>query len=183
MSKGTKKDNGTEITLSEDLKEKKLVVLNFWYTTCSWCLEEFPLMDEVYKDYKDDVEIIALNPMEDNNAVDGFQKQYGYTFNMAACPASWANTFSVTGYPTSVFIDQYGVICVVESGAITSKRPWVCAFDHFTADPYEQKLCEGGIADLVTQIKPTYEMPSSDEISSAINSGNINVTYRPETED
>ena len=177
------KPDGTEITLSEDLKEKKLVVLNFWYTTCSWCLEEFPLMDEVYKDYKDDVEIIALNPMEDNNAVDGFQKQYGYTFNMAACPASWANTFSVTGYPTSVFIDQYGVICVVESGAITSKRPWVCAFDHFTADPYEQKLCEGGIADLVTQIKPTYEMPSSDEISSAINSGNINVTYRPETED
>ncbi|MBQ8740999.1 MAG: redoxin domain-containing protein [Clostridia bacterium] len=177
------KPDGTEITLSEVLKEKKLVVLNFWYTTCSWCLEEFPLMDEVYKDYKDDVEIIALNPMEDNNAVDGFQKQYGYTFNMAACPASWANTFSVTGYPTSVFIDQYGVICVVESGAITSKRPWVCAFDHFTADPYEQKLCEGGIADLVTQIKPTYEMPSSDEISSAINSGNINVTYRPETED
>lgn len=177
------KPDGTEITLSEVLKEKKLVVLNFWYTTCSWCLEEFPLMDEVYKDYKDDVEIIALNPMEDNNAVDSFQKQYGYSFNMAACPSSWANTFSVTGYPTSVFIDQYGVICLVESGAVTSKRPWVCAFDHFTADPYEQKLCEGGISDLVTQIKPTYEMPSSDEIAATINSGTFNVTYRPETED
>lgn len=177
------KPDGTEITLSEVLKEKKLVVLNFWYTTCSWCLEEFPLMDEIYKDYKDDVEIIALNPMEDNNAVDGFQKQYGYSFQMAACPSSWANTFSVTGYPTSVFIDQYGVICIVESGAITSKRPWVCAFDHFTADPYEQKLCEGGIGDLVTQIKPTYEMPKSEEIAATINSGNINVTYRPETED
>lgn len=177
------KPDGTEITLSEVLKEKKLVVLNFWYTTCSWCLEEFPLMDEVYKDYKDDVEIIALNPMEDNNAVDSFQKQYGYSFNMVSCPSSWANTFSVTGYPTSVFIDQYGVICVVEAGAITSKRPWVCAFDHFTADPYEQKLCENGISDLVTQIKPTYEMPSSDEIASTINSGSINVTYRAETED
>ncbi len=177
------KPDGTEITLSEVLADKKLVVLNFWYTTCSWCLEEFPLMDEVYKDYSDDVEIIALNPMEDNNAVDTFQKQYGYSFNMVSCPSSWANTFSVTGYPTSVFIDQYGVICVVEAGAITSKRPWVCAFDHFTADPYEQKLCENGITDLVTQIKPTYEMPSSDEIASTINSGSINVTYRAETED
>lgn len=176
------KPDGTEITLSEVLKEKKLVVLNFWYTTCSWCLEEFPLMDEVYKNY-DDVEIIALNPMEDNNAVDSFQKQYGYSFNMASCPSSWANTFSVTGYPTSVFIDQYGVICLVESGAITSKRPWVCAFDHFTANPYEQKLCKNGIGDLVTQIKPTYEMPSSDEIASTINSSSINVTYRAETED
>ncbi len=177
------KPDGTEIKLSEVLKTKKLVVLNFWYTTCSWCLEEFPLMQELYKDYSDDIEIIALNPMEDNNAVDGFQKQYGYTFPMAACPSSWANTFSVQGYPTSIFIDQYGVICVVESGAITSKRPWVCAFDHFTAEDYEQKLCENGIRDLVTQVKPTFEMPSSDEIAATINSGNINVTYSAETED
>ena len=177
------KPDGTEIKLSEVLKSKKLVVLNFWYTTCSWCLEEFPLMDEIYKDYKEDVEIIALNPMEDNNAVDSFQKQYGYSFNMASCPSSWANTFSVTGYPTSVFVDQYGVICVVEAGAVTSKRPWVCAFDHFTADPYNQKLCENGISDLVTQIKPTYEMPSSEEIASTINQGSINVEYRAETED
>ena len=177
------KPDGTEIKLSEVLKTKKLVVLNFWYTTCSWCLEEFPLMQELYKDYSDDIEIIALNPMEDNNAVDSFQKQYGYTFPMAACPASWANTFSVQGYPTSIFIDQYGVICVVESGAITSKRPWVCAFDHFTADDYKQKLCKNGIGDLVTQIKPTFEMPKSEEIANAINSGTINVTYSPETED
>lgn len=177
------KPDGTEIKLSEVLKSKKLVVLNFWYTTCSWCLEEFPLMQELYKNYKDDIEIIALNPMEDNNAVDGFQKQYGYTFPMASCPASWANTFGVQGYPTSVFIDQYGVICVVESGAITSKRPWVCAFDHFTADKYEQKLCENGIGDLVTQIKPTFKMPQSDEIASTINSGDINITYRAEDDD
>ena len=177
------KPDGTEIKLSEVLKTKKLVVLNFWYTTCSWCLEEFPLMQELYKDYSDDIEIIALNPMEDNNAVDSFQKRYGYTFPMAACPASWANTFSVQGYPTSIFIDQYGVICVVESGAITSKRPWVCAFDHFTADDYKQKLCKNGIGDLVTQIKPTFEMPKSEEIANAINSGTINVTYNPETED
>ena len=177
------KPDGTEIKLSEVLKTKKLVVLNFWYTTCSWCLEEFPLMQELYKDYSDDIEIIALNPMEDNNAVDTFQKQYGYTFPMAACPASWANTFSVQGYPTSIFIDQYGLICVVESGAITSKRPWVCAFDHFTADDYKQKLCKNGIGDLVTQIKPTFEMPKSEEIANAINSGTINVTYNPETED
>ena len=177
------KPDGTEIKLSEVLKSKKLVVLNFWYTTCSWCLEEFPLMDEIYKEYKDDVEIIALNPMEDNNVVDGFQKQHGFSFPMVSCPSSGVTTFGLTGYPTSVFVDQYGVICVLESGAITSKRPWVCAFDHFTADPYEQKVCVNGIGDLVTQIKPTYEMPSSDEIASTINSGSINVKYRPETED
>lgn len=175
--------DGKELKLSDVLKEKKMVMLNFWYTTCSWCLKEFPLMDEVYKEYKDDVEIIALNPMEDNTAVKGFQQQYGYSFKMAACPSSWSNTFGVQGYPTSVFIDRYGVICLVESGAITSKRPFVCAFDHFTADKYEQKLCVNGIGDLVTQVKPTHKMPKSEEIAKVINKGNIQVTYRPETED
>lgn len=175
--------DGKELKLSDVLKEKKLVVLNFWYTTCSWCLKEFPIMDEVYKEYKDDVEIIALNPMEDNTVVKGFHDQYGYSFKMAACPSSWANTFGVTGYPTSVFIDRYGVICVVESGAITSKRPFVCAFDHFTADKYEQKLCVNGIGDLVSQVKPSYEMPKSEDIAKAINKGDIQVTYRAETED
>ncbi len=174
---------GKEVKLSDILKEKKLAVLNFWYTTCTWCLEEFPLMEQISKEYAQDAAFIALNPMEDNNAVNGFQKQYGYTFTMAACPSSWSNTFSVSGYPTSVFVDRYGVICLVEAGAITSKRPFVCAFDHFTAEDYKQKLCENGISDLVTQVKPSYTMDTSENIAKIINSGTIDVTYRPETED
>ncbi len=174
---------GDKFTLSEVLKEKKLVVLNFWYTTCTWCLEEFPVMNEVYKDYSDDVAIIALDPMDDAKAVEAFANQYGYDFPMAACPSSWSNTFGITGYPTSVFIDRYGVISVVEAGAITSKRPFVSAFEHFTAEDYKQVICENGIGDLVTQIKPTYTMDTSEAISALINKGDVNVTYRPETED
>ncbi len=174
---------GEKFTLSEVLKEKDLVILNFWYTTCSWCLEEFPVIDTVSQEYSDDVAVIALDPMDDAVAVEAFWKQYGYSFPMASCPASWSATFGVTGYPTSVFIDRYGVICCVESGAITSKRPFYCAFEHFTADPYEQMLCTGGIGDLVTQIKPTYTMDTSENIGKLINVGDIEVTYRPETED
>lgn len=177
--------DGTEVTLSEVLKEKKLVILNFWYTTCSWCVEEFPLIEEMYQEYKDDIAVIALDPYP-TDSIEGiktFQAQYGLTFPMASVPPSWSQTFGITGYPTSVFVDQYGVICLVEAGAITSKRPWVCAIEHFTADDYEQKLCTGGIGDLVTQIKPTFEMPSSEEIAGLINKGNIEITYSPETED
>ncbi len=175
--------DGKEIKLSDVLKKKDLVVLNFWYTTCSWCVEEFPLIETVYNEYKDSVEVIALNPMEDNTAVKPFQEQYKLTFPMAACPSSWSNTFGIQGYPTTIMIDRYGVICLVESGAVTSKRPWVSAFDHFTAKDYEQKLCVNGIGDLLTQVKPNVEMPKSEKIAELINKGDINVTYRPETED
>ncbi|MBR6554576.1 MAG: TlpA family protein disulfide reductase, partial [Clostridia bacterium] len=155
---------GTEMTLSEVLETKKLVILNFWYTDCTWCLEEFPLMNQLYGEYKNDIEIIALNPINDANAVKTFKAQNGLDFPMVSCPSSWAQSFGVSNYPTSVFIDRYGMISVVEVGAIISKRPFLCAFDHFLADVYKQKICTGGIGDLVTQVLPTYTMDSSENI-------------------
>lgn len=175
--------DGEKIQLSELLKEKKLVVLNFWYTNCSWCVKEFPVMAEAYESYKDDVEILALDPMNEGaEAVKAFKTTNNLPFVMAECPTSWSNVFGITGYPTSVFIDQYGVICCVEAGAITSLRPFVSAFEHFTAKDYEQKLCVNGIGDLVTQIKPTYEMPKSEEIAAILSPGS-NITYRAEEGD
>ena len=41
--------DGETFTLSEVLKEKKAVLLNFWYTECSWCVTEFPLMQKAYE--------------------------------------------------------------------------------------------------------------------------------------
>lgn len=177
--------DGTEFKLSDVLKEKKMVMLNFWYTSCSWCVTEFPIMSEAYESYKEDIEIIALDPYPTDtaDAVAAFKAQYSLPFPVAQCPISWSNVFGISGYPTSVFIDQYGVICAVESGAITSLRPFVCAFEHFTSDDYEQTLCENGVSDLVTQIKPTAEMPSSEDIAAAINGGEISVTYRAEEGD
>ena len=178
---------GETIKLSDMLAEKKMVLLNFWYTGCSWCVTEFPFMEEAYQMYKDDVGIIALDPMgETNDAIAAFPASQGLelTFPMAACPYAWAaNAFGVTGYPTSVIVDRYGVICVIEAGAITSLRPFSSAFEHFTAEDYQQKLCYNGVAELVTVVKPTYEMDTPENVAAIMNSGDIQATYRPETEE
>ena len=78
-----KTSDGQEITISELLKEKKMVMLNFWYTTCQYCVEEFPYMQEAYEKYKDDIEIIALNHLNDDNAINAFKSQMGLTFPTA----------------------------------------------------------------------------------------------------
>lgn len=178
--------DGEKITLSDVLKEKELVVLNFWFSTCGPCVNEFPYMAEAYNQYKDDVEILALNDLINDrteDAVKAFQDTQQLPFPIATCPSSWKATIAGSnGYPTSVFIDRYGVVCCIEVGGLTSIRPFVSAFDHFTGDDYEQKLCLNGIGDLVTQIKPNVSMPTSDEIGAVINKGDIEVTYRPETE-
>lgn len=173
--------DGQTITLSEMLEEKDMVLLNFWYTTCSWCLKEFPYMEEAYQQYSDNVGILALNPLEANEAVASFQAQNGLTFPMASCPAAWSAAFGITGYPTSIIVDRYGVICLVEAGGITSLRPFVSIFEHFTGDDYRQTLY-GSLSELVTTVKPTVSMASSEAVSAVLDGGTLDVTYRPETE-
>lgn len=177
--------DGTKVVLSELLKEKKMVLLNFWYTSCSWCVTEFPFMEEAYQLYKDDVAIVAVDPLgESDDAIKAFPANYNLelTFPLAGCPTTWANTFGITGYPTSVIIDRYGMITLIEAGAITSLRPFTGLFETMTADDYTQKLY-GSVGELVTNVKPTFEMDTSENIAALVNSGDIQVTYRPESDE
>lgn len=168
---------GQKVTLSEMLKTKKAVLLNFWYTTCTYCVAEFPYMQKAYETYGNDVGIIALNPMEQNPAIQSFQNEMKLTFPMAACPAAWSTTFNVSGYPTSILVDRYGVICLVEAGGITSQRPWTCMFDHFTAEKYEQKLFNA-LSELVTTVKPTFPNEKAENLAAALNVKGAPITYR-----
>lgn len=174
--------DGTVVTLSEVLKEKDMVMLNFWYINCSACVAEFPYMQMAYEQYSDDIEIIALNPFDPSDAIANYQAEMGLTFPMASCPATWVNAFSVTGYPTSVVIDRYGMVTLIHVGGITSERPFTSVFSHFSDEDYKQDTFEL-IDELVTRVKPTHTMDTSENISAAINSGEIDVTYHPETED
>lgn len=175
---------GDTIKLSEVLAENKMVLLNFWFSTCGPCANEFPYMDEAYQMYQEKgAAVIAVDPLEDSNTVATYQSSMGLSFPMAACPASWSSIFGITGYPTSVIIDRYGVICLIEVGGITVLSPFTSIFEHFTADDYQQKICENGVGDIMTKVKPNVSMESSESIGAIINKGEIEVTYSPEAED
>ena len=176
---------GEKVTLSEMLKEKDMVLLNFWFSTCGPCANEFPYMEEAYQMYQENVGIIAMSPdaYDTNSSVSAYQQSMGLSFPMAVCPSGWTAAFGITGYPTSVVVDRYGVICLIEEGGLPSLRPFTSMFSHFTADDYTQKLCPNGVEDLVEAVKPNYTMDTSENIGALINSGDIQVTYRPETDE
>ena len=189
--------DGNTQKLSELLKTKKMVLINFWYTTCSWCVKEFPYMDAVYQQYKDEIEIVALNHStlqgDSEEGIKKFKENFytdyvgegtegGLSFPMAKDYTNMGPAFNIEGYPTSVLVDRYGVICMIEAGGIVSDAPFVAMFEHFTAENYEQKLFHS-LDELMPAEKPNVSMPSSDEIAGVFNQGDITVTYRPETED
>jgi thiol-disulfide isomerase/thioredoxin len=132
--------DGRALKLTEILKEKELVVLNFWFEDCPWCVKEFPVLELAYQNHREDVEILALNPADGAEDVKAFQDKYSLTFPMVACPRSWATECGVSAYPTSVFIDRDGVVCLIHVGAITTAYTWEKVFAAFTGDDYQRRI-------------------------------------------
>ncbi len=175
--------DGETFTLSEVLKTKKAVMINFWYSTCGPCVNEFPFLQSAYEQYKEDIEVIGLNNYagDDAAAVKSFKASMGLTFPMAKDYSALGTAFSLAGYPTSIFIDRYGTICLIEVGGLTSEKPFVAAFSHFTADDYTQRIITS-LDELTPVERPDVTMPSSEEIGTAVNGENFFARYEAETE-
>ena len=127
---------GENLLLSEILKEKKLVVLNFWFVDCIWCQREFPALELAYQRYGTDVEVLALTPYDDGETAAAFAEEHSLSFPVATCYESFAQSFGINGYPTSVFIDREGRVSLIHSGAITDPSTFYSVFDVYTADDY-----------------------------------------------
>ncbi len=133
--------DGKEYKISDLLKTKKAVVLNFWYINCQPCKMEFPYLQQAYIDYQDEIELLAINPYDGTDAtVSAYAVENELTFPMSAEVADWANVLQITSYPTTVVIDRYGTICMIHKGAVTSKAEFTKVFEFFTADDYKQTL-------------------------------------------
>ncbi len=190
------KDNGKKFKLSETLKTYDAVLINFWYDGCSWCETEFPIMDEVYNNedygYKDKIAIIALSPQDTIEQIKLYKRNMGLNIDMGEDKGGVLSTaFNVTGYPTSVVIDKYGMISLIEPGALTTERPWKIVFDHFTAENYKQQIIPNVAAITPIEKPGDYGIttPSAEEIAAAFEktpildaSGNV-LGYRNDPDD
>ena len=131
---------GNTYGLYDLLQEKQAVMLNFWFVSCYYCQLEFPYIQDAYEVYGDKVEILALNPFDAAASMDTLATDLGLTFPMVQERIGLDEAFQVSGYPTTVIIDRYGTVCLVQPGSIPYDWVWSAIFDYFTADDYTQKL-------------------------------------------
>ena len=182
------------VTLADVLGEKDLVVLNFWYTTCGNCVDEFPILNEAYRMFGEDVAVLGLNSYgpDTYTGVMTFESSYSLELDFPLgkvsntfCPSNFINPLTgegAAGYPTSVFVDRYGVICAIEVGAMTSLTQWVSVFSHFVGDDYQQKTV-ASLEELIERVLPTEPFPTDEEIAAAIQDGEFNVDYYGDEDD
>ncbi len=181
----------------ENPDSKKAVFLNFWYSGCSWCQQEFPAMDAAYTSYSDVVSVFAVcNPLvtnDDMNDVKAWKGQYHSSdklqieFDMGLDSTNLSENlcrhFAVENYPTTVVIDRYGTIVDIHVGADVEQENWETVFAHYSSDDYTQSVTpgEGGEIEEFTPTVPTVTMPAADKMKSAVNAQDTDWMFEADT--
>lgn len=112
-------NNHESFSLSE--QQGRVVLLNFWATWCSPCVEEMPALQQIYDEYGKQVEVIAVNCAEDKKVVDRFIEEKGYTFPVAYDETNEiAEKYPSAGIPYTLVIGKDGRVTEVFTGAQSS---------------------------------------------------------------
>lgn len=124
---------GSDGTFSVASNRGKITIINYWYTTCTPCVLELPHFNEVYEEYSDYVEVIAIheargyknNPEEVEKFVEsqfeGFSIKFGYDESLdGTYRDTYYSKLGGTGaYPMTIIVNQEGVITKVVNGSMT----------------------------------------------------------------
>ena len=178
---GSKTNFGEKVkwSLSDLLEDNELVILNFWYTTCSWCVREFPYLIDTYSQYQDKVKVIGINPGERYNdtvdTVKTFASEHKLNIMSTVGDTTLIAPVGLKGYPTSVFIDRYGTITMIEDGAITTKDKWDGLFAKYTGDNYVPTYEASG-----SEVTPDVDFPGSAVLEKAALAENVSATFKEE---
>ncbi|MDO7852030.1 TlpA family protein disulfide reductase [Hymenobacter convexus] len=88
----------------------KVVVVNFWFIRCPYCIEEMPNFKKLTAAYRDNPDVVFVSLARDKpEALHKFLAARG-DFGFAVLPemSDVARQFGVLGYPTTAVIDRQG---------------------------------------------------------------------------
>ncbi len=102
-------EDGEQIALS-DFRGTP-VVLNFWATWCGPCRAEMPAFESIWRESDGQVQFIGVNVQESAAQVSAFATGLGISYPLPLDPnAAIARVYRVRAFPTTLFIDEQGVI-------------------------------------------------------------------------
>ena len=113
--------DGKEASLSQF--RGKIVMVNFWESSCSACASEMPDIQAVFDTWsRDDLEILAVNVGERAAFVQSFIDSKGLTFPaLLDSDEAVSKMYQISTIPTTFFIDADGIIKRIKSGRFTSQ--------------------------------------------------------------
>ena len=110
----------TENTINLNDYKGRIVLLDFWYMACGYCVKAFPHLNALQQKYRDDIIVLGVNPIDNDkksiNKIPAFIKRHELSYNVAFIERPVAESYKIHAYPTLYIIDQNGVIQHSEVG-------------------------------------------------------------------
>jgi thiol-disulfide isomerase/thioredoxin len=102
----------------------KVVLVDFWASWCTPCLQSFPWMNELQQKHSEKgLVILAINLDQDPTLADAFLKKVPAKFRVEYdADGTIARQFDVQAMPTSILIDRSGRVRVRHKGFRDKQR-------------------------------------------------------------
>lgn len=94
---------------SEELKNK-VVVMNFWFTTCKPCILEMPHLNKLVEENKTKPVVFLAPAPEEESQIRRFLKKYAFDYHVIPSSLDFITEMNVENFPTHIVIDQQGII-------------------------------------------------------------------------
>lgn len=100
----------------------KILILDYWFTGCKPCIASWPKLQKLQEQFIDQIQILLVNPLENNVTVEGFiknwQKRSGTDFTLPSVTSDnlLNQMLPPAGYPTVIWIDRKGVFKAATDG-------------------------------------------------------------------
>jgi len=93
----------------------KPTMINFWFTNCPPCIEEFPPLNKIKEKYSDKVNFISIT-FDNKEKVEKLTERLTFDFDKYIDAKEYIDKLDITSYPTSLFLDKNGIVKYAEGG-------------------------------------------------------------------
>src|SRR5688572_26715913 len=94
----------------------KVIVMNFWFTSCKPCIAELPMLNELVDAYKSKEVVFIAPALDKESSVKKFLEKYKFSYRVMPDQISYIQKLKVTVFPTHIIADRKGIIQQVEVG-------------------------------------------------------------------
>lgn len=110
--------NGDSVLLFE---KEKIYLLDFWYTSCLPCLKMIPILNKLFDEFKDNIEIIGVNPLEsdykDKKKLNNFLLKHPIDYSIRFVPYENLRNYKINVFPTIYIIGKNREIIYAHYGS------------------------------------------------------------------
>jgi len=108
-------NNGETIKLKE--LKGKVVLLDFWYRTCKYCVKSIPGLIKLQEEFKDDLVVIGINHVDDQEDVSEYieYKKMNYLSTYRTDENIYED-LGISLFPTVIVYDKEGNLIKLKSG-------------------------------------------------------------------